>query len=164
MQRLPDGRMNLLTVGRRRFRIVEITQWRPYVAGEIVFLAEESAPAVDRALVARVREELAGYVQRLLALAGEGGGDSEGGEAMATPIRVPRDPVELGYTASAALQIPGAVKQALLEDASAAGRLEKALDHLVRDRAEQELLLRARGEPGGGAAPPPGANGGTVLN
>jgi Lon protease-like protein len=164
VQRLPDGCMNLLAVGRRRFRIVEITQWRPYVAGEIAYLTEDSQSAVEPAVLARVREELAGYIQGVLELAGETAervGEEEGG--IATPlIRVPRDPVELGYSASAALQIPAAHKQSLLEEPSPATRLARVLGYLLEGRAEQELLLRIQRDFPKGASPDD--NGGITLN
>jgi len=133
---LPEGRMNLLAVGRRRFRVVEITQWRPWVAGQVAYL--EEAPETRAAIAAaqHVREEVAGYLQRMLELAGK----------PAAPLRLPRDPGGLSYAAAALLPIAPPAKQRLLEENSTEARLTSILDQLQEAQREQEALLRLRQE------------------
>src|SRR5918911_4180247 len=38
VERMPDGRMNLMTFGTERFRIAELTQHEPYLIGRVVML------------------------------------------------------------------------------------------------------------------------------
>jgi uncharacterized protein len=131
----PDGRMNILAVGRRRFRVVEITQWRPWVAGEVAY---PTAEVVEAGLAAgqQVREELAGYLQRMLELAGRA----------AAPLMLPRDPVGISYAAGALLQIAPSLKQQLLEEPRTEARLARVLEHLREAQLEQEALLRLQRE------------------
>jgi Lon protease-like protein len=131
-RRLPDGRFHLVTVGRRRFRVLEITQRRPYVAGEVDFLPPDEAAGEVTPLAGAVREELLGYVQRLLELM----------DRPAAPFTLPREPEPLSYTASALLQLPLPMKQQLLEEPATEARLRQVLDHLRQARGAQEAMLR----------------------
>ena len=46
LQQYPDGRMDILTVGRRRFEIARINDDRSYLRGEVEFFDDEEGPAV----------------------------------------------------------------------------------------------------------------------
>ena len=41
LERYPDGRMDLLTIGRRRFEIVTLDDDKPYLRGEVSFFDDE---------------------------------------------------------------------------------------------------------------------------
>jgi hypothetical protein len=84
----------------------------------------------------RVREELAGYVQRMLELAGR----------IAPPLTLPREPAPLSYAGGALLQIAPAMKQELLEEPSTDARLSRLLELLRQAQLEQEALLRLQRE------------------
>src|SRR5918911_264681 len=62
IERLPDGRMNLLTFGTTRFRILEIVRREPYLIGRVASL-ERTADQPDDALVQDVADRLLAYLQ-----------------------------------------------------------------------------------------------------
>jgi hypothetical protein len=79
-----------------------------------------------------VRDELLGYVQRLLELM----------DRPAAPFTLPRDPEALSFTASALLQLPLPMKQQLLEESATEPRLRQVLEHLRHAQGAQEAMLR----------------------
>jgi Lon protease-like protein len=134
-RKLPDGRMDLMVVGRRRFRVATILQWRPYIAGDVGLLPEDDDAAERTVELAReTRAALVAYVQQTLELSDRG----------FTPLSLPRDPVGLSYAAAALLRIAPQQKQSLLEEDSVAARLEQTLDHLREGLAELQSLLQIR--------------------
>src|SRR5947209_11358064 len=56
LERYPDGRMDLLTIGRRRFEILTLDDDKPYLRGEVSFFDdeefEEIAPETRERVVA----------------------------------------------------------------------------------------------------------------
>jgi Lon protease-like protein len=116
VQRLEDGRMNLLVTGEERFRIVRLHQQEPYLVGEV----DEVRDVHEHTF------ELEGPSEQVLALFAEyfrlttlmrG--------AWQRAIGLPRDPERLAYLVAARLQVPLPVKQELLEMTSARRRLER---------------------------------------
>ncbi|HWF34561.1 MAG TPA: LON peptidase substrate-binding domain-containing protein, partial [Solirubrobacteraceae bacterium] len=63
LERLDDGRMNLLTRGTRPFRVLERREHLPYPAGTIEFLSDREE-AVDEGLLAKAHEVYADLVKR----------------------------------------------------------------------------------------------------
>lgn len=63
LERMEDGRLNLLTRGTRPFRIVEREDRLPYPAGTVEFLADREEE-VDGAVAALARETYAELVER----------------------------------------------------------------------------------------------------
>jgi Lon protease-like protein len=59
LERLEDGRMNIITRGTRPFRLVERREDLPYPAGEVEFLADRSEDVDDRV----AREARAAYAE-----------------------------------------------------------------------------------------------------
>src|SRR5579862_7241848 len=99
-----EGRMQLLTIGRERFRIHRLYRGdQPYLEGEVEELTEE--PGELRDLPGRVRDTVAEYIAGLLALQGE----------REREFTLPADPVLLSYVVGAVLQIEPARLQQLLE-------------------------------------------------
>ena len=109
---LPEGRMNIVTKGERRFEITEITQELPHLVGRVRFLEELVGVGVDD-LLPELNEQFKTLVQGLTALAG----------GYASEVEMPEDPVELSYTIAGSLNLQGHVRQALLESPSASARL-----------------------------------------
>jgi Lon protease-like protein len=63
LDRLDDGRMNILTRGTRPFRVLERQEHLPYPAGTIEFLADREED-VDETLLSRAQEVYADLVKR----------------------------------------------------------------------------------------------------
>lgn len=118
--RLPDGRYNLLTVGARRFEIVETMRDQPYLRGLARMLPEETGTGPVAALTTKARRLLDEYLAIVLA-------DSEDGEK---DIAIPDDPIELSYFIAVLLPCEDSSKQELLEAPAADARLARELDFL----------------------------------
>jgi Lon protease-like protein len=62
VKRYPDGRLDILTVGRRRFEILFLDEEKPYLRGAVHFFdddAQSDASAEDRERLARLLEQVA---------------------------------------------------------------------------------------------------------
>lgn len=126
--RLPDGRLNIVTVGYERFRILSLSRERPYLQA----LVEPLPPAYEEtdeayAEASRLRPELRRYVRMM-------------GELTETKIElseVPRVPVLLAFLTAILLQVPRADKQGLLAAATVPEMLTRERLLLLR---EQRLM------------------------
>src|SRR5918992_5774702 len=78
VQRLEEGRLNIMTRGERRFELVEIIQQRPHLVGLVKYLKEE-AGEIPESLVTEVTQEYTAFLRHLATLAG--GWDSRGNVA-----------------------------------------------------------------------------------
>ena len=129
------GRFFVSIRGERRFRIKNITQYRPYITAQVELL-DDSQQDLDTSVdMSEVRHVLTQYRSLITGL--EGGWISQ--------VRVPSDPIGLSYQIAGMLQIDLSEKQNLLEEPSAAQRLHAELEVLKRDmeplkkRVSQEL-------------------------
>jgi len=116
VERLPDGRMNIETLGQERFRILALHDDESYLTGMV-----ESYPLADgEASQARESAQaLLPWMERYLGLIGD---------VTNEPFdlaQVPRHPVTIAYLAAIVLQIPAEQKQDLLAIAAAADLLER---------------------------------------
>jgi Lon protease-like protein len=123
---LPDGRFDLTTVGRRRFRLIGIQESAaPYLTGEVEWLADDTGPA-DEA------EELAAHVlaafQRYLQLVRQDDGETVGEQ-------MPGDPTVLSHLVAATASLSLEERQKLLAEPDTVSRL----------RAERAMLRREAG-------------------
>ena len=125
VDRLPDGRMNILTIGEQRFRLLgqARTMAEGYLVGDARLLTDDATAPVSSHLVERVTAEFARYEQARLA------------GRQHTPLRpeLARDPVRLSYQVAAGLHIHPRESQKLLELDQVAGRLEQELELLKRE-------------------------------
>ena len=64
LERMDDGRLNLLTRGTRPFRVIERQSHLPYPAGVIEFVADDAAEAPDDDLAGKARSAYAELVRR----------------------------------------------------------------------------------------------------
>src|SRR5437016_576908 len=72
VERLPDGRMNLATVGVRRFRILDLDRSKPYLQGIVEYADRDPEPEAETAAAAAtVRELYTNYFKLALALGGQ---------------------------------------------------------------------------------------------
>ena len=135
VERLPDGRMNLVTVGARRFRCIEHLQDRPYRVARVTWLEDET-PAADAAakLADEVREAVEAYLRAVYALA----------EQPRRAITFPDDVTMLSFQVGAVLQIAAEERQRLLETTDTEARLRQELALLRRETRLLQMLLGRR--------------------
>ena len=130
VERQQDGRMNLMTFGTQRFKLLEITQREPYLIGRVQLLpasGEEPAPE----LVTDVADRLLRYlrdVRRTTRLPDRG--------------ELILDVDRLSYLAAATLGLPARERQAFLEVDSTISRLKDARDRLRREIDNARLFGR----------------------
>ncbi|GAB4538606.1 MAG: LON peptidase substrate-binding domain-containing protein [Anaerolineae bacterium] len=136
---LPDGRMNILTVGERRFRIVDFAKPElPYLEGLVEYWDDEPDERADlSALVDRVRHTFIDYLTLIMSLADQ-----------ALPInqlQLPDDVTMLSYHIASNLQIEMSERQELLEEPSAVARLRRELALLRREGSFLQRLISLQG-------------------
>jgi uncharacterized protein len=141
VQKYPDGRYDIVTVGVQRFRLLALDESQPYLQGEVELLPEESGDPAEADLAARaVRPAFSGYLRALASLAqhdpqqpggtrpgpaeglaaGNGGQEEEADEQAP---ELPAAPVALSYVIAALMVVDLPDKQALLAEPDAVGRL-----------------------------------------
>ena len=141
VQRLQEGRLNILTRGESRFEMVQTVQTTPHLVG-LVRLLEDEEGTVSEATVAGVQEQFVALQRQLTAMAG--GWDRE--------ITVPEDAIGLAraaaVTLSVSLPLPPDVRQSLLETPTAGAQLEKLLtlmrqaNRIVGEQAQQNTPFK----------------------
>ena len=105
LERLADGRLNIITLGLHRFRVRKLRFDMPFLQGEVeAFPMTGAAASQDTGAVSRL---LQGYVRQLSQIMNS---DMDLGEA-------PDARQTLAYLTAGALQIPWDEKQSLLETA-----------------------------------------------
>ncbi|MEV4709525.1 LON peptidase substrate-binding domain-containing protein [Actinoplanes sp. NPDC049316] len=130
---LPDGRFDIVTVGRRRFRLVSLpAATHPYLTAEVEWLPDEEASGGTAELLApRVLAAFRTYLDLLRP-------DSE------VLDQVPDDPTVLSHLVAATAQLTTDERQELLAAPDTATRLRAELRLLNR---EAGLLARVRAVP-----------------
>jgi Lon protease-like protein len=137
LERLEDGRANLLVTGASRFRVLRRITDHPYPAAEVEYLEDTPGnPETLHRLGAEVRDAFGRYAATLQQMASQQPSVDE----------LPDDPELLGYLAAAALQVEVPHKQRLLEAESAEERLRMCMALLRREEALLERML-ARSSP-----------------
>ena len=131
---LPDGRFDIVTVGRRRFKLLGVEVGaEPYLTAEVEWLPdeEESADEVAELLAPRVLAAFRTYLELLR-------------PAAEVLDQVPDDPTVLSHLVAATAQLTTDERQLLLAAPDTAGRLRAELKLLNR---EAGLLARVRAVP-----------------
>lgn len=134
VERLPDGRMNLVTVGTRRFRCVEHVQVEPYRIARVEWLDDPPASGDLAALTGAVRGAVEEYLKAVYSLA----------ERPRRAIEFPDDATMLSFQVGAVLQIAALERQRLLEMDATEARLRHELTYLRRETRLLEMLLSRR--------------------
>ncbi len=135
VERLDDGRYNLVISGATRFRVTGLSHDRPYLMASVDYLEEVQETAAElRPLAGNVVSVYRRYIASLQTIAGRGIGD----------IDVPDDPEMLSYLVAATLQIDTTQKQKLLETDSVAARLHGSLKLLRREVIFTDRMLVRR--------------------
>ena len=120
-----DGRMNVQTVGGRRFRILSIREEDEYLVAQCEWLEDDDAQESLSRLAMTTRRNLSRYFDAL-ALNTDASIESE-------DLDVPHDPQSLSMFIAAILQLPLQQKQELLELTDTRARLE--IEDFLLERA-----------------------------
>jgi Lon protease-like protein len=123
VKKYEDGRLDIATVGRRRFRVIELVEERAYLQGRVEFLLDEDVPG-EKGVPAEPL--LALYEEILSLLAGQ------------APPEQQLNPEQVSFQVAGVLPLELAYKQELLELTSEGERRESLLKHL------QEFAARLR--------------------
>ncbi len=116
VQRLPDGKINLIAYGERRFRILALDTTEPYLQGDVELLESEHVNAPEVAeLAMRVSALFAEHQRLVLAISGQ----------WSRELGLPADPDTLADYVAGAVELPIAERQALLEMLSVPERLAR---------------------------------------
>ena len=132
LERLEDGRLNIVVEGRERFRLVELTSGRSFHTGSVEPLDDEddaAAPPEAAARALRLLEQVA--------------------EAAGVDVELPSGGTpRLSFAIAARVELEAADKQALLELRSERERIDRLAQLLEaaaeRARREREAATRAK--------------------
>lgn len=136
VQRLPFGRMNILAIGKDRFRINSLDNERSFLVGQVdlIPLVIDDMPSLKRA-----ERQLRPLLNRYLATLSEAGFQLD-------EASLPNDTLALAYLAAVVLQTDNAAKQQLLEAANASQFLKQLLTEYRREVTMLEVLLASSTE------------------
>lgn len=124
---LPDGRNNLMTMGRRRFEIQSLRTEDEYLIGQVQWLDDVDSETSLDAEAVRTRGALESYLAAIAENAGTLAPDM-------IQLEIPASPSEFSMWVAALLPLAAHEKQPLLEITSTLARLE--LEHTLLRRAE----------------------------
>jgi Lon protease-like protein len=141
VERLEEGRMNILCEGETRFRIRRFTQRTPFWEGIVELLDDVESQASES-----LYEQVAELYRSVAALSAKLSGSQQ------TEVVLPESPVDLSYMVSYVLDIPAEEKQRLLEMETASERLRLLIAHLTdtlqkleQQRVYKEVMTKVRG-------------------
>jgi ATP-dependent Lon protease len=140
VERLDEGRMNILCEGERKFRVNQFTQQTPFWRGTIDLLEDRDFYSFHS-----LYEQVAELYRSVAALSAKLSGSEE------TEVALPESPTDLSYMVSYVLDIESEDKQKLLE-MDTAERLQTLIAHLTdtlrkleQQRAYKEVVAKVRG-------------------
>jgi len=131
-----DGRFDIITTGRERYRLVEIFEEKSYLTAAVEFFADEEEVA-DSLLLGKVRQE---YEQLSLLIEAESG------------MRLEHPTPERSFQLALSAGLPAEVRQELLEMRSENLRLQRLEAHFetlipeLKVRHEEERRVRSNGK------------------
>jgi Lon protease-like protein len=131
----PDGRLNIQTIGERRFRVVSLREEDEYLIGTVEWLDDVSTERAAPAWAAKVRRILKRYLALMARNTQLSGVDL-------SEFSMPHDPELLSMTVGALLQLSNEQKQELIEMTSTAARL--SYEYSLLRRAEITQIAFAR--------------------
>ena len=123
VNRIEGDRFFVSATGERRFRVIEITQRRPFITAQVELLDEFGDEPVPENLIAEATDLFGEYARYSVG--------TSGGWVSAT--RVPSDPVHLSYHIAAKVQMDLSDRQRLLEQEYVDQRLSAEIDFLKRN-------------------------------
>ncbi len=123
VNRIEGDRYFVSAVGERRFRIIEVTQRRPFMAAQVELLEEYGDTPVPENMVLEATDLFGEYARFSVGTAG----------GWVSETRVPSDPAHLSYHIAGRVQMDLSERQSLLERESAERRLAAEIDMLKRN-------------------------------
>lgn len=137
LDRLDDGRMNIIVLGRQRFRVEQIVRREPYLVAHVELYPLQSGDTREnRTRAERVHRLLNTYIKLL-------------GEVMGTKLQLdhlPHSPLTLAYLVAIVLQTSLDEKQQLLELATYSDLLRQEELILSREEALLTFILKTQGQ------------------
>lgn len=130
--KLRDGRMNIMTVGLQRFRIVEIVRQLPYLVGKVEWL-EDTKPDMETRMIG---EQVDKSLRHVVGLA-----NKLTRKETIVPDDLPTDPIYLSFWVASLFFNTSGDRQELLELCDTSVRLKKELALL--DTLKMELAARS---------------------
>jgi Lon protease-like protein len=136
VDRLEDGRMNLITLGQYRFEVVDITQYEPYLVGRVSVPDIEGIEADEnlQSLAAKAFQLYQDYESLLAKLI----------LGWETPQDIPASACPLSYQIGARLQVHLAETQQLLETLPIDELLTREIEILERENRQLRIRLIAQ--------------------
>jgi Lon protease-like protein len=127
VDRLPDGRMTILTIGEQRFRLQGAARvmTEGYLVGDVRMLPDQATQPVSADLISSLAAEFGKYQTAALQQSGSG--------EPVTPAALPADPLRLSYQIASTLHVHPRERQQLLELDDVASRLQQELTLLRRE-------------------------------
>jgi Lon protease-like protein len=114
---LDDGRMNIFSMGERRFRIMTVNTTLPYLRGEVTPIASQAPSDVAYAAIPRAQHLFDDYLKTYFAL----------GDQWIRDAFLPADPDEAADYIAARCEVPPETKQRWLEELDPGARLQAEL-------------------------------------
>lgn len=132
VQRLPFGRMNIVALGRERFRVLDFNHDMPYLRAQVEYLHyTDDTPD----LIEAPRNTLRPLVERYLTVL------EKAGQVQFDSNQIPLDPLPLANLAAIILQTENSHKQSLLEVELASDYMHQLTKHYRREVSLLEVLL-----------------------
>ena len=139
VERLDDGRLNIISVGEMRFRIAALNQAEEgYLRADVsLWPWSPSDENTSQTLALNVRDRLRRYVGMI----------SQASGAEVNTNDIPEEPTELACLTAVALQVDQLEKQDLLTSPSIAALLSKEAGLLRRELRVLQVILASPGRP-----------------
>jgi len=135
MEMLPDGRFNIVVIGRERFALQQIhVNDAPYLVADVLALRDTTDQSA--VMLAVLADDVTTHFQRVVRAVRTLNDDNES----ATPA-IPEDPAQLAWCVASMIDVDLEQRQRLLAERSPASRLEQV--NAVLRNALPDLELRA---------------------
>jgi ATP-dependent Lon protease len=125
LQRLPDDRIDIVTLGQQRFRLLEYVREKPYRVGLVEWIEDQPTTQDLRGLTQTVDQLLQDVVRLTAKLTGD---------KYSLPEQIPTTPIELSYWIASNLYGASFEQQSLLELQDTSIRLEQEIEILTSAR------------------------------
>lgn len=131
---LEEGKMNIISTGVVRYRVLGLIQTAPYPLARVEPVADDLEPGAD---LNQIFEDIAGICKKFLDAA-------QALDEANAPISqdLPEDPEAFSLLVSSALPIDNDAKQALLEMTSTRLRLTRLRSHVMRALADYNERIK----------------------
>lgn len=134
VKRLPDGRLNIVTLGEERFKLHDFRESEHgYLIGDVSDYPLDETQPIDTTVTATVRRQLARYL-KLLA-------DANGMKFRFDQF--PEAPADIALFAAIALRLPLEAKQELLAEDQLAGLLRREAQVLGEELKMMQIVASA---------------------